>query len=89
MLKADGNEPSRYWWSEDFDGDFVIVNSQKRNVISGDVVLAVIDDRATIKRLIHYRANNQIVLMADSSFDYAPIYLHPEDDFIIAAKQSR
>ncbi len=57
-----------------FDGDFVIVNSQKRNVISGDVVLAVIDDRATIKRLIHDRANNQIVLMADSSFDYAPIF---------------
>lgn len=68
------------------DGDFVIVDSQKRSVSSGDVVLAVIDDRATIKRLIDDRANGQIVLMADSSFDYAPIYLHPDDDFHISGK---
>lgn len=68
------------------DGDYVIIDSQNRNVRSGDVVLAVIDDRATIKRLIDDRANGQIVLMADSSFDYAPIYLHPEDAFIISGK---
>ena len=68
------------------DGDFVIVDSQKRSVSSGDVVLAVIDDRATIKRFINDRVNGQIVLMADSSFDYAPIYLHPDDDFPINGK---
>lgn len=68
------------------DGDYVIIDSQNRNVRRGDVVLAVIDDRATIKRFIDDRANGQIVLMADSSFDYAPIYLHPEDDFIISGK---
>lgn len=87
-VKADGASMNRadIGGRKIFDGDFVIVDSQKRNVISGDVVLAVIDDRATIKRLIHDHANNQIVLMADSSFDYAPIYLHPEDDFIISGK---
>lgn len=68
------------------DGDFVIVDSQKRSVTSGEVVLAVIDGRATIKRFIDDRANGQIVLMADSSFDYAPIYLHPDDDFHISGK---
>lgn len=68
------------------DGDYVIIDSQNKNVATADVVLAVIDDRATIKRLIHDRANDQIVLMADSSFDYAPIYLHPNDDFIISGK---
>jgi len=68
------------------DGDFIVIDNQDRSVISGDVVLAVIDDRATIKRFIDDRANGQIVLMADSSFDYAPIYLHPEDDFIISGK---
>jgi SOS-response transcriptional repressor LexA len=68
------------------DGDFIIIDNQDRNVISGDVVLAVIDDRATIKRFTDDRANGQIVLMADSSFDYAPIYLHPKDDFIISGK---
>lgn len=68
------------------DGDFIIIDNQDRNVRSGDVVLAVVDDRATIKRLIDDRANGQIVLTADSSFDYAPIYLHPEDDFMISGK---
>ena len=68
------------------DGDYVIIDSEDKNVSTDDVVLAVIDDRATIKRLIHDRANGQIVLLADSSFDYAPIYLHPNDDFIISGK---
>src|ERR1043165_2880149 len=68
------------------DGDYVIIDSQNNNVATGDVVLAVIDDRATIKKLIHDRANDQIVLMADSSFDYAPIYLHSNDDFMISGK---
>ena len=68
------------------DGDFIVIDNQDRNVRSGDVVLAVIDDRATIKRFIDDRANGQIVLTADSSFDYAPIYLHPEDDFMISGK---
>jgi len=60
------------------DGAFAIADSQDRNVVSGNVVLAIIDDRATIKRFIDDRANGQIVLVADSSFDYAPIYLHPQ-----------
>jgi SOS-response transcriptional repressor LexA len=68
------------------DGDYVIIDSEDKNVSTDDVVLAVIDDRATIKRLIHDRANGQIVLLADSSFDYAPVYLHPNDDFIISGK---
>ena len=55
-------------------------------MVSGNVVLAIIDDRVTIKRFIDDRANGQIVLVGDSSFDYAPIYLHPNDDFIISGK---
>ena len=87
-VKADGASMNRAEIKERKigDGDFIVIDSQDRNVISGDVVLAVIDDRATIKRFIDDRANGQIVLMADSSFDYAPIYLHPEDDFMISGK---
>ena len=51
-----------------------------------DVVLAIIDGNATIKRFIDDRDNGQIVLKADSSFDYDPIYLHPDDDFQISGK---
>ena len=68
------------------DGDYVVVDSNDRNVRTNDVVLAIIDDRATIKRFIDDRANGQVVLRADSSFDYEPIHLHPDDDFTISGK---
>jgi SOS-response transcriptional repressor LexA len=68
------------------DGDFAIVDSAQRDARTGDVVLAVIDNKATIKRFIDDRKNGQIVLTADSSRDYAPIYLHPSDDFSISGK---
>lgn len=68
------------------DGDFVIVDSTDRGAETGDIVLAIIDNRATIKRFIDDRENGQIVLKADSSFDYDPIYIHSDDDFNINGK---
>jgi len=68
------------------DGDYVIVDSEDKSVDTGDVVLAIIDSKATVKRFIDDCANGQIVFMADSSYDYAPIYLHPSDDFSISGK---
>ncbi len=68
------------------DGDFVIVDSDDKNAETGNIVLAIIDNKATIKRFVDDRNNGQIVLKADSSFDYEPIYLHPEDDFFINGK---
>lgn len=68
------------------DGDYILVNSADTNVKTGDVVLAIIDNNATVKRYIDDRVNGQIVLMAESSFDYQPIYLHEDDDFTISAK---
>jgi SOS-response transcriptional repressor LexA len=68
------------------DGDYVIVDSKDTSVRTNDVVVAIIDNKATIKRLIDDRANDQIVLRADSSLDYEPIHLHPDDDFSISGK---
>lgn len=68
------------------DGDFVIVDGEDRNANTNDVVLAIIDDKATIKRFIDDGKNGQIVLRADSSYDYEPIYLHPDDEFFINGK---
>lgn len=68
------------------DGDYVIVDSEDKSVKTGDVVLAIIDNKATIKRYIYDREHEQIVLRADSSYDYEPIYLHPDDDLIISGK---
>jgi repressor LexA len=68
------------------DGDYVIVDKNDLDVRTKDVVLVLIDNKATIKRFIDDRANKQIVLMADSSHDYEPIYLHPDDSFSINGK---
>lgn len=68
------------------NGDYVIIDSAKPNIQTGDVVLVIIDGKATIKRLIDDSKNGVVVLKADSSFDYEPIYLHEEDEFNINGK---
>ena len=68
------------------DGDFVIIDSGATNAETGDVVLAILDNKATIKRFIDDRKNGQVVLKSDSSFDYEPIYLHSDDEFFINGK---
>jgi repressor LexA len=68
------------------DGDYVIVDSKDTSARTNDVVVAIVDNKATIKRLIDDRVNDQIVLRADSSLDYEPIHLHPDDDFSISGK---
>lgn len=68
------------------DGDYAIIDSTQRSPNNNDIILAIIDNKATIKRFIYDRENEQIVLIADSSYDYEPIYLHANDDFIINGK---
>lgn len=87
-VKADGTSMNRaeIRGKRIEDGDYVIVDMEDKDVKSRDVVLAIIDDRATIKRFIDDRANGQIVLMADSSYDYAQIYLDPTDEFFVSGK---
>jgi SOS-response transcriptional repressor LexA len=68
------------------DGDFVVVDSNETQPSTGDVVLAVIENKATIKKFTEDLQNNQIVLIAESSMDYEPIYLHVDDDFSVNGK---
>jgi SOS-response transcriptional repressor LexA len=85
-IKADGTSMNRadVQGKRIEDGDYVIVDSRLRSPKNNQVVVAIVDNRATIKRFIDDRQNGQIVLQADSSFDYDPIYLHPDDDFLIS-----
>ena len=87
-IKADGSSMNRaeVQGKRIEDGDFVIVDSRDVSVKTGNVVLAIIDDKATIKKFIDDKENGQIVLKADSSFDYEPIYLHSDDEFFINGK---
>lgn len=87
-IKADGSSMNRAEINNKKieDGDFVIIDSYYKNPESNATVLAIIDSKATIKKFIDDRENGQVVLRADSSFDYEPIYLHPDDEFSISGK---
>jgi SOS-response transcriptional repressor LexA len=87
-LRADGSSMNRanVEGKAIEDRDFVIVDAGARSPRNNDVVVAIIDNKATIKRFIDDRANGQIVLRADSFYDYEPIFLHADDDFSISGK---
>jgi len=87
-IKADGSSMNRaeVGGKRIDDGDYIIIDSEDTDVRTGDVVLVIIDNNATIKRFIDDQENGQIVLKADSSYDYEPIYLHPEDEFSVNGK---
>jgi len=87
-IKADGTSMNRAQVNGKRieDGDLVIIDKESQDPRTGDVVLAIIDNKATVKRFFDDRANGQVVLAADSSFDYEPIHLHTDDDFTISGK---
>lgn len=68
------------------DGDFVVVDSSYKNPKSGDIVVAVIDGMATIKRYREDKEHGQIVLEAESTDKFLPVFLHDGDDFVINGK---
>lgn len=87
-IKADGSSMNRADVNGRTieDGDYVLVDGRAKSPRNRDIVVAIIDNKATIKRFIDDRPNGQVVLKADSSLDYEPIYLHPDDDFSISGK---
>jgi len=68
------------------DGDLVIVDGRRKSPSHGDIVVAIVENKATIKRFFDDRANGQIVLKADSTIDFDPIHLHPDEEFAISGK---
>lgn len=68
------------------DGDFVVVDSSSTNSRNGDIVVAVIDGMGTIKRYKEDKKNNQVVLEAESTEKFLPIFIREGDDFVISGK---
>lgn len=68
------------------DGDYVVVDSASRAPKDGDAVVAVIDGMATIKRYREDKRHDRIILEAESTEDYRPIFIHESDDFSISGK---
>lgn len=61
------------------DGDFVIIDTEYSKFRDGDYVASIIDDCATVRRFIYDKKNKQVVLVADSTLDFPPIYIHRKD----------
>ncbi len=67
-------------------GDFVLVDKDYSNFKNGDIVVAVIDGMATIKRYKQDKVHDRIILEADSTEKYLPIFIHKGDDFLLNGK---
>lgn len=70
------------------EGDFVIVDKTKTNLVNGDYIVSAIDGMANVKKFIDDRKNNQIILMSESSLNLPPIYIHKDDysNYLICGK---
>ncbi len=62
-----------------FGGDYILVR-QQRDAQNGDIVVALMDDEATVKRF--FRENGKVRLQPENE-NYDPVYL---DDLVILGK---
>lgn len=67
-------------------GDFILVDKDLQNYKNGDIVVAVIDGMATIKRFREDKVHKRIILEADSTEKYMPIIINEGDDFLLSGK---
>lgn len=68
------------------NGDYVIVDIGQKDFKNNDIVLSIIDGLANVKKLNIDHANNQIILLSESSKNFPPIYIHESDNFMISGK---
>ncbi|MBI2064595.1 MAG: hypothetical protein HYT62_00900 [Candidatus Yanofskybacteria bacterium] len=70
------------------DGDYVVVDPTYRSIKNGDYVLAIIDNNATIKRYFNDKENHRIILLAESSASFSPIFIHHQEasNFLVNGK---
>jgi SOS-response transcriptional repressor LexA len=68
------------------DGDFAIIDYENVSPKDGDYILSVIDGMANLKRFKSDKENEQIVLYSESTQNYRPIFIHPNDDYTVGGK---
>lgn len=59
------------------NGDYIIIDSNKKKPGNGDYVLSIFDDAANIKR--YYKNGKEIKLVSESTQEFPPIVLHESD----------
>lgn len=66
------------------DGDFIIVDSGNQSPNNEDYVVSVIDMAANVKKFVKKVDRIELRSEAMNQSDYPPIFIHPEDDYIIS-----
>ena len=68
------------------NGDYVVVDAREPyQPTTGDYVVSNIGGMANIKKFVADTDNQQIVLMSESTEEYPPIVIHP-DDYLVKSK---
>jgi repressor LexA len=87
VLKAIGNSLNRANINGESvdDGDYLIVDEEAKDPLNGQYIVSVIDGCANIKKFIKDKEKKRIVLISESTTDYPPIYIHPDEkpDYLI------
>lgn len=63
------------------DGDYVIVDATRTTPKEGERVVIVHNDMANIKRIAFDEEEQLVVLRSESTVDYSPIYVDPNDNW--------
>lgn len=93
VVKAKGNSMNKAVIDGESidDGDYVLIDSERKSPENGDYVLSIIDGLANIKRFKEDKDRNIVVLFSESSSSYDPIYIHKNDNdfYSVAGKVLR
>ncbi|OGM90316.1 hypothetical protein A2755_03955 [Candidatus Wolfebacteria bacterium RIFCSPHIGHO2_01_FULL_48_22] len=86
VLRAEGNSmnKARVKGKNIEDGDFVLIDANRKSPKDKDYIVSVIDGTANIKRFYMDKKNKRIILKSESTHDHLPIFIHPDDDYQIS-----
>ncbi|MFA5831787.1 MAG: S24 family peptidase [Candidatus Paceibacterota bacterium] len=81
VIRASGNSMNRasIHGKTINDGDYVIAEKTAVPPQNGDYIVSIIEGLANIKRFFTDKKHKQIMLLSESTFKFAPIYIHERD----------
>jgi repressor LexA len=90
VLRASGNSMNRANINGKTinDGDFVIAEKTDTPPQNGEYIVSIIEGLANIKKFLFDAKNKHIILASESSFTFAPIYIHELDyaDYFVGGR---
>ena len=68
-------------------GDFAIVDSKVNAPQTNDYVVSIIGGVCNIKKFVKDESRQQIMLLSESSREFPPIYIHPDEtNYFVSGK---